>query len=65
MNTPVAANSPDFDVLLNAWKVQAMDGVDAKTGRSWWRRASHMSDCWLDCVPRDRHHHQLIVKQKG
>ena len=33
MKTPVAANSHDFDVL-NAWKVQAMDGgVDAKTGK--------------------------------
>ena len=31
MKTPVAANSPDFDVL-NAWKAQAMGGVDAKTG---------------------------------
>ena len=32
MKTPVEANSPDLDVL-NAWKVQAMDGVDAKTGK--------------------------------
>ena len=32
MKTPVAANSPDFDVL-NAWKAQAIDGVDAKTGK--------------------------------
>ena len=31
MKTLVAANSPDFDVL-NAWKVQTMDGVDAETG---------------------------------
>ena len=33
MKTPVAANSPDFDVL-NARKVQAnMDGVDTETGK--------------------------------
>ena len=51
MNTPVASNSPVFDVL-NAWKVQAMDGVDVKTGKmETWPLAGHMSDCWLGCVP--------------
>ena len=64
MKTPVAANSPDFDVL-NASKVQPMDEVDAKTGKmvvpARWPDVGLLTRRHLRI---DVHHHQLSSRKE-